>query len=307
MIRPMRLAPAGAGAPLTLWRYIFRVSSARQALLGALALGASLLSLAPLELQRRMVDDAILPGDADLLWRLAALYAAAMLGVALLKFLLKTGQGWLAESVVLRARRNLLGIDRARGAQGGGGEAVSVLGAELDKLGGFIGGAPSHAVANLTVLAGVLGYMLYAKPELAWISLMLLLPNLLVAPLVQRRLNALTHTQLTTLRGFGEAVTDGAGVAVTDRATAALYGNRMMFHFWKNILKSLLGLLTTAAPLAALTVGGLLVLRGESTAGTIVAFLSGFQRIAGPMKDLIAFYRDQAQASVRYDLVRTWM
>lgn len=305
MIRPMRLAPAGAGAPCTLWRYIFRVSSARQALLGALALAASLLSLAPLELQRRMVDDAILPGDAALLWRLAALYAAAIVGVAVFKFLLKTGQGWLAESVVLRARRNLLAVDRARGQSGG--ESVSVLGAELDKLGGFVGAAPSHAVANMTVLAGVLGYMLWSKPELAWISLLLLLPNLIVAPLVQRRLNVLTHTQLTTLRCFGESVTRGCDESVTDASTATLYANRMAFHMWKNILKSLLGLLTSAAPLAALTVGGLLVLQGEASAGMIVAFLSGFQRIAGPMRDLIAFYRDQAQAAVRYDLVRGWV
>jgi ABC-type bacteriocin/lantibiotic exporter with double-glycine peptidase domain len=305
MIRPMRLAPAGPDAPPTLWRYIRRVSLWRQAALGLVALASSLLSLAPLDLQRRMVDDAILGGDPALLWRLAALYAAAALTIAALKFALKTGQGWLAESVVLRARRNLLALDRTRGPSGG--ESVSVLGSELDKLGGFVGAAPSHAVANVTVLAGVLGYMLWSKPELAWISLLLLLPNLVLAPLIQRRLNALTRTQLTTLRAFGESVTQGCGTDVTDVSTAALYGNRMLFHLWKNILKSLLGLLTTGAPLAALTVGGLLVLEGEATAGTIVAFLSGFQRIAGPMRDLIAFYREQAQAAVQYDLVRKWM
>lgn len=310
MIRPLRLTPLGPeGPPDRLPGYILRVSGRSQLGLGLLALGVTFLGLAPLELQRRIIDDAIIPGDAGLLIDLAALYMAAVLGHGALKFAMKWLQGWLAESAVRRARETLLAHERLGRREGGRaqGASVSVLGAELDRLGGFIGTGPSMAVANLAMLAGVVGYMVAVKPELAWISLLLLLPNIVLTPLLQRRLNALTRVQVATLRDFGNSVLDGCGPEVTRPMLDTLYGNRMAFHLWKNLLKGALGLLGAAAPLGVLVVGGLLALEGEASAGIIVAFLSGFQRIAGPIRDLLAFYREAAQAGVRYDMVRRWM
>lgn len=310
MIRPMRLAPVGPdGPPDRLMAYILRVSRWRQIGLGLLALLLTFVGLAPLELQRRIIDDAIIPGDRAMLIDLAALYLAAIIAHNALKFLMKWLQGWLAESAVRRARETLLAHER-RGREGGGkaqGASVSVLGVELDRLGGFIGSGPSMAVANLAMLAGVVGYMVAVKPELAWISLLLLLPNILLTPLLQRRLNALTRVQVTTLRAFGDSVLEGCGPEATKPMLDTLYGNRMAFHLWKNLLKTALGLLGAAAPLCVLVVGGLLALDGQASAGMIVAFLSGFQRIAGPIRDLLTFYREAAQAGVRYDMVRRWM
>jgi len=39
----------------------------------------------------------------------------------------------------------------------------------------------------------------------------------------------------------------------------------------------------------------------------IVAFLSGFDRISGPIRDLIAFYRLAAQAEVQHAMIARWM
>jgi ABC-type bacteriocin/lantibiotic exporter with double-glycine peptidase domain len=259
-------------------------------------------------LQRRIIDDAIIPGDRRMLIDLALLYLVAIIAHNILKFLMKWLQGWLAESAVFRARGILLAHER-QGRQDGGkpqGASVSVLGAELDRLGAFIGSGPSIAVANLAMLAGVIGYMVAVKPELAWISL-LLLPNVLIAPLLQRRLNALTPVQVATLRDFSNSVLEGCGPEVTSPMLDRLYANRMASPLWKNVLKTILGFLGAAAPLSVLVVGGLLAHEGQASAGVIVAFLSGFQRIAGPIRDLLGFYREAAQAGVRYDMVRSWM
>lgn len=309
MLPPLTLGPASAAPPARLAVFVRRVTGWRQIALAALALLATAANLAPIELQRRIIDDAILTGDTALLWRLAGLYAAAVLAHNALKFALRIGQGWLAESAVLRARRSLLAHERAGRADGAQapGASVSVLGSELDRLGGFIGEAPSLAVANIAMLAGVLGYMLYAEPQLASVSLLLLLPNLLLTPLVQRRLNALARVQIGTLRAFGDSVVAGCDADVTRPMMQTLYDNRMWFHLWKNLLKTLLGVLGAAAPLGALLVGGLMVIAGDATPGLIFAFLSAFNRIAGPIRDLIAFYREAAQAGVRYEMVRNWM
>jgi ABC-type bacteriocin/lantibiotic exporter with double-glycine peptidase domain len=309
MLPPLRLGAPVAEPPPRLATYVRRVTGGRQLALAALATLAAAANLAPIEIQRRIVDDAILAGDVALLWRLAALYAAAVAVHHALKFALKTGQGWLSESVVLRARAALLAHERARRAGGAApeGSSVSVLGAELDTLGGFVGAAPSLAVVNVATLVGVLGYMVYAEPQLSAVALLLLAPNLILTPIVQRRLNALTRTQVGALRSFGDAVLTGCGEAVTRPWMDTLYDNRMRFHLWKNVLKTTLGVLGAAAPLGALLFGGLLVVRGEATPGVIFAFLAGFGRIAGPVRDLLGFYREAARAGVRYEMVRRWM
>lgn len=310
MVQPVRLGSMGPdGPPDRLLPYIWRVSRWHQIGLGLLALGLTFLGLVPLELQRRIIDDAIIPRDRAMLVHLAMLYMAAVVAHNALKFLMKWLQGWLAESAVRRSRGVLLAHER-HGRDNGGkpqGASVSVLGAELDRLGGFIGTGPSMAVANLAMLVGVVGYMVAVKPQLAWISLLLLLPNVILTPLLQRRLNALTRVQVATLRDFGDSVLDGCKADVTTPMLNILYANRMAFHLWKNVLKTTLSLLGAAAPLGVLVVGGLLVLEGQASAGMIVAFLSGFQRIAAPIRDLLNFYREAAQAGVRYEMVRRWM
>ena len=50
--------------------------------------------------------------------------------------------------------------------------------------------------------------------------------------------------------------------------------------------------------------GSLPVLRGEPTAGMLVAFLSGFQHIVAPIRALIGFCCRAAQAAVCHDMVR---
>lgn len=310
MIRPVRLAAPGPdGPPARLLAYVWRVSGWHQIGLGLMALLLTFVSLVPLELQRRIIDDAIIPRDRDMLLTLALLYAAAVVAQGAVKLGMKMLQGWLSESAVRQARAGLLAHERAQRQAGAAaqGASVSVLGSELDRLGGFIGQGPSMAVANLAMLVGVVGYMVAVKPELAWISLFLLLPNLILTPILQRRLNALTRVQVGALRDFGDAVLDGAAPATTAPLVETLYANRMAFHLWKNLLKAVLGLLSAAAPLSVLVIGGLLVIEGQATAGMIVAFLSGFQRIAGPLRDLLTFYRETAQAGVRYDMVRRWM
>jgi ABC-type bacteriocin/lantibiotic exporter with double-glycine peptidase domain len=56
------------------------------------------------------------------------------------------------------------------------------------------------------------------------------------------------------------------------------------------------------APLSVLMVG-YLVINGETTVGTIVAFISGFERMADPSRQLIAYYRLASESQVQYRLI----
>ena len=61
------------------------------------------------------------------------------------------------------------------------------------------------------------------------------------------------------------------------------------------------------APLGILAFGGWLAIRGETTLGVLLAVVSGFERISGPIRDLIGFYREAAQAGVQHRLIADWM
>ncbi len=56
-------------------------------------------------------------------------------------------------------------------------------------------------------------------------------------------------------------------------------------------------------PLIVLSVGGWLVLNGKAEVGTLVVFVSGFQKVAEPWDQLLTFYRTTSNARTKYRLI----
>ena len=50
-------------------------------------------------------------------------------------------------------------------------------------------------------------------------------------------------------------------------------------------------------------VGGWLAIQGRTEIGIIVAFMSGYERMTGPVRDLLNFYRRLSMMRVQYRLV----
>jgi ABC-type bacteriocin/lantibiotic exporter with double-glycine peptidase domain len=75
----------------------------------------------------------------------------------------------------------------------------------------------------------------------------------------------------------------------------------------KASMKAFLKLSDNAAIFVVLGVGGLMVISGETTLGVIVAFLSGFKRVQEPWDALVEFYRNFADAHIKYGLIRAAM
>ncbi len=72
--------------PDSVYRYIFQKSFWQQVVVILLTLALLPLAPVPLELQRRILDDAVAGKDADLLIKLAGFYLLAMLVAAGFKF-----------------------------------------------------------------------------------------------------------------------------------------------------------------------------------------------------------------------------
>jgi len=334
-LRPVRITRTGDDTPArSLYGYVWRMSGWHQAWLSVLAALVAGLSMAPLELQRRIVNNAIGGEDLGLLGVLAAVYLAVVVLQTGLKYLLRVGQGWVGESAIRYTRRHLLGIHQGRrtgsggenpgrGAEGRdeggreGGRAVSIIGAEVEQLGGFVGEAVAEPLVTGGMMLAILGYMFVVEPVLAAACLVFFVPQAIAVPLIQRLVNRFVERRIGLLRDFGEQVAmvgaahggqPEAGLgAEHDAKLDAIYGNRIRIYLWKFASKGLVNLFNGLAPVTALVVGGYLVIVGQTSLGVVVAFISGFERLADPLRELIAFYRLAAQSRVRHEAIARWM
>lgn len=308
LLRPRRIDRTGDDSPaVSLARYIWRMTGWHQVGICLLAVAVSMLNLVPIDLQRRIIDGPITERNLDGLLGLALVYLGVVLVHRAAKFALAMLQGWLSESVVLYTRSHLSELYFRRGTDTRKpGEAASVINAEVDNLGGFAGQAPSQAIANIVILAGVIVYMLWVSPQIAVLALVLLVPQVALTPVIQRRLNRLVETRLTMLREMSEDLQ--AEIDTPDQMRLRdIYRNRMRYRFWKFLMKALLNTLNLLAPLGVLAWGGYLAIEGATTVGVLVAFVSGFDRISAPVRELLTFYRGWAQARVQHDAIAEWI
>lgn len=321
LLRPSRIARTGDDTPAaSLLGYLWRMSGRHQISICLVAGATAVLTAVPLELQRRIVDEVVQDRDLQLLWRLAGIYLAVLLVQGLAKYALRMYQGWLSESAIRYNRAHLTRIyerhtDKDSGGSGANhsGEAVSIIGAEVDRLGGFVGEGLSQPVVNGGMLVAIVGYMLVVEPFVALISLAFVVPQILLLPLLQRYINRLIAQRVTLMRGYGdklselpEAERDFQGSDMPERLDR-IYDNRMRTFLLKYGQKAAINLLNALAPLSVLLVGGLMVIEGETTLGVVVAFISGFDRLSAPLRELIAYYRVAAQAAVQHRMIARWM
>ena len=314
-IRPFKATSTEVVQPNeTLAGFVWRASGVHQFYVGLLAIAVALLNFAPIDLQRRIVDDAIATGDVKALLLLGVFYLAIVFIQGALKYALLIYQGWVGESAVKSARDQLAIVASGRPSQdeATSGQTVNVIGREIDNVGGFVGTSISEFVVNLTLLILVAGYMLYIQPVIALVSAVFLAPQILLARYMQADLNTLVERQVGLVRRLGdETVTQAAGKSKATgkefRTIRAIFRNRIQFYFFKYGLKTLLSVANAVGTLVVLIVGGYLVIQGKTTIGIIVAFVSGFERISNPLHDLLNFYREYEQAKVQLQMIGEWV
>lgn len=307
--------------PKSVYRYIVRHSLRGQVLAVLLTLALLPLTPVPLELQRRILDEAIDAGDADLLLRLALLYIGALALTAGLKFAMRVQREFIAAGIVHSLRGSLYYCiytitPPAKLAKGDDdqideGTVVSMVTNEVQKLGGFSGSALSGPLLQIGTVAVVLGYMFWVEPLVAAIALALHSPQFVIVPLAQIRLNGLTRDLALSVRELGGFLVENAEESLVGRAppqpylslTDRLLGLRRRFVLTKNVMKLLNNFLIALGPFGVIVYGGYLVINGETEVGVILAFVSGLERLGGPIRELIGLYGEVAFARMRYRML----
>ncbi len=299
--------------PKSLFAFIWRVSFRKQFLLCCLTIIVSLLTTVPLELQRRIVDDAIHNGTLGYLLMLSAIYLGVLLLQGGLKYLLNVFRGWLVEDVARLLRHMIFeGTQKPEGhAPVKKGAVVSMVSAEVEDLAGFVGDSISFPLLQIGTAVSALGYLIWVEPRIAIFAIVLYLPQLFVVPLGQRRINRWGNIHARLLRKMGDTIVTseldrkgrprhlrrfGRLVLGAFRTRISIYRVKFFLTFFGNFLDAL-------APLIVLSVGGWLVIKGSVEISTLVVFITGFQKVADPWDQLLTFYRTASNAGVRYHLI----
>ena len=309
--------------PQSVYRYIFRYSKWQQVVVIILTLGLLPLAPVPLELQRRLLDDAVANGDVDLLIWLAMLYIVALVAASALKLGMRIQRELISARIVHALRRSvyyhiytvtppsLLKASAKGDDVVDEGAVVSMLSSETEKLGGFAGAAISGPLLQIGTLCVVLGYMFYIEPLVAAIALALYSPQFIIVPIFQARLNRLAGEKAITVRELGNFIVDNAEPDLLDKPppegfttlTDKILQIRTRFLMTKNIMKTLTNFLIALGPFGVIAYGGYLVIQGEAEVGVILAFVSGLERLGGPIRELIGSYGAITDAQMRYRIL----
>jgi ABC-type multidrug transport system fused ATPase/permease subunit len=302
----------------SLWSWILTSNLKLQALLLVVIVIAVFTRVLPLEMQKRIVNEAIRFGELEMLFRYCGLYLAAVVFAVSLKYLINVLQNLIGESVLADMRKDLyhhiltLPLNFFRKTQPG--LVVSSLVTELATAGNFVGMAIAVPVTSVLTLLAFAGYLIWLNPLLAIISLSIYPLVLILVPMIQRRANLANKQRVDvtrTLSGkIGEAITGiheihGNGSYQIenrkyDKMVEALRKVRVSWNLYKFGVKVLNNLFNNLSPFLIFIVGGYLAIKGRLDLGALVAFISAQEKLYEPWKELIEFYQVYQDATVRY-------
>jgi len=288
-------------------------SAVHQLAVLALTVGVFLLEVVPLELQRRIVNDLVKHRPFSWVIGLSAVYAGIVLIQGGTKLALNIYRGWVGERAKRDLRRRVHTFVEAPGATAPAveaqGIAVSMIVAEVEPIGGFVGESVSEPLLRAGIMLSVLAYLIHIDPWMALTAFGIFIPQLVFVPLLQAAVNRRTGARIQVLRRLGIAMIAGAGGAddessrTDDRRIEQAFALDMGIFRLKFSMNFLMNVCTYLQIISALLVGGWWVRTSRLEIGGVVAFISGIGRLNDPWADLVNYFRDVNVTQIKYRLL----
>jgi len=309
-------SPPVVGKSLTSW--IFSQNRWLQLLLVTTAILAVFANVLPLEMQKRIVNDAINLQKFDLLVFYCGIYLASVAAASILKYVINILQNIIGQRTIADMRNELYGhvltipLSFYRKTQPG--LVVAALTTELATAGDFVGMAIAIPATNLLMLLAFAGYLFWLNPLLAAVTLSIYPVVLVLVPLLQERVNLYNRKRVDAGRkvsskvgesvaGIHEIQANGAFAIENEkfrRLVEHLRKIRIIWNLYRYGVKAVNSLFTNFSRFLVFALGGYLAIGGHLELGALVAFLSAQEKLYDPWKELIQFYQSYQTASVTY-------
>jgi ABC-type multidrug transport system fused ATPase/permease subunit len=301
---------AAAGElPGSVFGYVLATSAMHQFLLLALTVTVFLLEIVPLELQRRVVNDLVKNRPYRWVIMLCAAYAGVILVQGSTKLVLNVYRGWVGERATRDLRRRVHAVIEAPATSSPAAEAqgiaVSMIVAEVDPIGGFVGASISEPLLQGGILLSVLAYLVHLDPWMALGAFGLFVPQFFFVPLMQAGVNRRAGARVRILRQLGIGVIDHPDehFLADDQRIERVFALDMGIFRLKFTMNFLMNLCSHLQIISALLIGGWWVYTDRLEIGGVVAFISGIGRLNDPWGDLVNYFRDFSVTQVKYRLL----
>ena len=272
----------------------------------------------PLELQKRIINRAISLKKMDLLFIYCGFYLGAVILAGSLKYLINVVQGYLGQKILYEIRtelyQHILRLPLPFFRRTPPGMVISSLTSELSGVGDFLGKALAVPVINVLTLCAFAGYLLYLNPLLALLSFGIYPIEIAIIPMLQKRHNRLNQERIDVNRSLSNTVGEAISgvheiqahggypiekkkfatfaaklVALRQRMYILNYGIKFTNNFFQNL-----------GPFFLFLLGGYLTMVGRFDLGSLVAFLSAYEKLYDPWKEIMDYYQDLQDSRVRY-------
>jgi ABC-type multidrug transport system fused ATPase/permease subunit len=272
----------------------------------------------PLEMQKRIVNEAIKLRSFDLLFYYCGIFLAAVVLSSALKYLTNVIQTLISQRTTALMRKELyhhiltLPLNFFRKTQPG--MVVNALTTELTLPGNFVGMAVAAPVSNILTLLAFAVYLFMLNWLLALVSLSIYPIVVFLIPMLQKGVNRANRKRVDAARTYSSRIAEsisgiheiqGNGAyrieyrkldALVDR----LLKIRIIWSLYRFGVKTANGFFTSLGPFLVFILGGWLTIKGQLELGALVAFLSAQERLFDPWKELIEFYQVYQDGKVNY-------
>ncbi len=327
--------PTTRSSPIerSLFSFIWKFSKRDQITLLIVTLFLFPLLYLTLELPKQIINDAIDAdgdtveafgftfGQVEYLWLLCGFFLLAVLCHGLLKMRINTMKGVLAERLLRRFRYTLIArvlrFPQPYFERTSQGEIVSMITSESEPMGGLMGDALAQPVLQAGQMLTIL-YFLFAQSALFGLAACALIPlQAWLIPKLQRQINLLNKKRVLQVRALAAEIGESSTGASTLRAHGGwryrlamitdrlgrLFALRFEIYQKKFFMKFINNFITQLTPFLFYAFGGYLVIQGNITLGALVAALAAYKDLASPWKELLAYYNQSADMSLRWDTI----
>ncbi|MGD1975013.1 MAG: ABC transporter ATP-binding protein/permease [Desulfobacterales bacterium] len=303
----------------SLFSWIFSGNLKLQLLLLLIIVIMVVIRVLPLEMQKRIINEAINLRNIDKLLLYSGFYLAAVFFFSALKYLTNIIQTLITQRTTARMRKDLyhhiltLPLNFFRKTQPG--TVVNALSTELTLPGNFVGMAVASPVTNILTLLAFAVYLFWLNPFLAAVSLSIYPIIVFLVPLLQKGVNKYNKKRVDAARKFSARIAESiSGIHEIhgngayrienrkyDTLVDRLLKIRIAWSLYRFAVKTSNGFFTSLGPFLVFLLGGYLAIKGQLELGALVAFLSAQEKLFDPWKELIEFYQVYQDGRVNYD------
>ncbi|TLP49222.1 ABC transporter ATP-binding protein [Cohaesibacter sp. CAU 1516] len=317
----------------SLFQFVWRYSRTQQIILFLITLLSFPILYYTLELPKLIVNDAIsgknFPrsllgaewGQIDYLLLLCFSFLGLVVINNAVKYVLNVYRGLVGERMLRRLRYDLykrvLLFRLPRFRKMSSGEIIPMITSEVEPLGGFIGDAVALPAFQGGQLLVYLVFIFVQDPLLGVAAITFYPVQGYIIPKLQKRVNMLNKERVRNVRRISDRIGESVqGITeihandtaqwhlaeLTDRLHAnftirfAVFRRKFMIKFINNFINQL-------TPFFFYSIGGYLVIKGDVSFGALVAVLAAYKDLAGPWKELLGYYQNQADVRIKYEAI----